>query len=187
MQVSEATREVFAAFDTDGSRTVSKQLFIRFLANRGLRECDQRLEVRLAALDRIRSCRRAVAGRRPSPFFADANRCIVPPSQSMFKYLNSLGTADVDVKLTLEQFNEAITGCRTLVDKCVNGKLRVPDFKHFTEIFSEVYDTILPNTGGANAGPVIPQHAFCLGSAIRGARLGWVPVLRGVCLCSGLA
>ena len=52
MQVSEKTREVFAAFNTDGTGTVSKQLFIRFLANRGLLACDQRLEVRVT-LDRI--------------------------------------------------------------------------------------------------------------------------------------
>ena len=83
----------------------------------------------------------------------------------MFKYLDSLGTANVaDVKLTLEQFNEATASCRTLVDKCVNGKLRIPDFKHFTEIVSQVYDLVEPNTGGANAGPVIPRRAlpwFC--------------------------
>jgi glutaminase len=121
MQVSEATRAIFAAFDTDGSHTVSKQLFIRFLANRGLLECDQRLE-------------------------------------SMFKYLNSYGVAGEDAMLTLEQFNEAISDARTLIDKCVNGKLRVPDFKKFTEIFAEVYDTVLPNTGGANA-DYIPQLA----------------------------
>ena len=52
MQVSEVTRGVFAAFNTDGTGTVSKQLFIRFLANRGLLACDQRLEVRVT-LDRI--------------------------------------------------------------------------------------------------------------------------------------
>lgn len=121
MQVSEKTREIFSAFDTDGSGTVSKQLFIRFLGNRGLLECDQRLQI-------------------------------------MFKYLNSLGTADVDVKLTLEQFNEATASCRTLVDKCVNGKLRIPDFKHFTEIVSQVYNSVEPNTGGANA-DYIPQLA----------------------------
>ena len=108
----------------------------------------------------------------------------------MFKCLNSYGVAGEDTMLTLEQFNEAISDARTLIDKCVNGKLRVPDFKHFTEIVSQVYDAVEPNTGGANAGPVIPQRAFCLGSAIRGARLGWVPVLRGVytfAVVSGLA
>jgi glutaminase len=77
----------------------------------------------------------------------------------LFTYLDSLGVTDAnDVSLSVEQFNEATSTCRTLVHKCVNGELRIPDFDAFTAIIRDVYKVIEPNRTGANAS-YIPQLA----------------------------
>ena len=79
MQVSEVTRGVFAAFNTDGTGTVSKQLFIRFLANRGLLANDQRLEVRVT-LDRFRPyCRASVRTHYETTYSSFRQSAVVVP------------------------------------------------------------------------------------------------------------
>jgi glutaminase len=78
--------------------------------------------------------------------------------EAFFGYLESLGAVAEDKALTLEQFNEATATCRTLIDKCITGKLRIPDFESFVEVIKHVYATVEPNKSGANAS-YIPQLA----------------------------
>merc|ERR1719181_261505 len=61
-------------------------------------------------------------------------------------------------KLDLEHFNKAVKSCATLIHRAVQGKLRVPDFKSFTEGFKSVYEEVLPDKSGNNA-DYIPQLA----------------------------
>ena len=51
-----------------------------------------------------------------------------------FEVLDSFGAKENDKGLTLQQFCDAIASCSTLIHKCINGDLVVPDFKTLTSI-----------------------------------------------------
>ena len=76
----------------------------------------------------------------------------------MFKSLQSLDAIDTEVLLSVEQFNDAVKDCFTLIHKCISGDLRVPDFASLVAAIKEVYTLVEPNEGGANA-EYIPQLA----------------------------
>ena len=75
-----------------------------------------------------------------------------------FEVLDSLGAKENDKGLTLQEFCDAIASCSTLIHKCINGDLVVPDFKTLTSIIEDVYKMVEPNKGGNNA-TYIPQLA----------------------------
>jgi len=78
-----------------------------------------------------------------------------PRLAGLFEYLDGSGIGHA---LTQREFDDAISSCRTLVYKCVTGKLKVPDFGQFSKIFAEVFAAVEPNEGGKNA-DYIPQLA----------------------------
>jgi hypothetical protein len=78
--------------------------------------------------------------------------------KEMFEYLESINAIDEDRALTIEEFALAINECHTLFHRALDGSLRVPDFKGFSEAFRQVYNIVEPNTSGHNA-TYIPQLA----------------------------
>jgi len=83
-----------------------------------------------------------------------------PRLESLFGYLKGEGALENDVKLTPEQFDEAISSCRTLVLKCVAGELRVPSFDGLvTKIFKQIYDEIKSGDNDGDLATYIPQLA----------------------------
>jgi hypothetical protein len=69
--------------------------------------------------------------------------------------LGNLCAVEADIKLTLEQYDEATSQCSSLVHRAATGDLRVPSFDQVIEAVKEVYEKILPNKGGQNAQSVI--------------------------------
>eukprot|EP00040_Diaphanoeca_grandis_P025613 m.142145 g.142145 ORF g.142145 m.142145 type:complete len:664 (+) comp30233_c1_seq1:245-2236(+) len=81
-----------------------------------------------------------------------------PRLKDVNERLRELGGIDNDVALDLDQFHTVTASCPTLIDKCVTGKLRIPDFKAFSDIIAEVFEKVEKNRGGKNA-DYIPQLA----------------------------
>lgn len=78
--------------------------------------------------------------------------------KAFFAFLESMDAVTDDKLLTIQQFCDATATCSTLVQKCITGELRVPDFESIINIVKDVYETVLPNEGGDNA-DYIPQLA----------------------------
>lgn len=81
-----------------------------------------------------------------------------PRFAEMYKYLESLNATERDRDLTLEEFDEAISSCSTLVYRFLTASQTVPDFHYITEIIEKVYNEQLKNNAGQNA-EYIPQLA----------------------------
>jgi len=78
--------------------------------------------------------------------------------KEMFEYLESINAVEEDHPLTINEFNDAIHDCCALFHRALDGSLRVPDFKGFSEAFRQVYNIVEPNNSGHNA-TYIPQLA----------------------------
>ena len=76
----------------------------------------------------------------------------------LLKFFEVLDGFGEDVMLDVHQFDLAISSCNTLIHKAVAGTLRIPNFEQVVEIVKQVFATVEPNKGGANA-DYIPQLA----------------------------
>ena len=81
-----------------------------------------------------------------------------PRLAGLFDYLRSMDGIHKDRPLDLREFADAISSCQSIINKCVTGKLKVPDFDRFAKTFAEVFGVVEPNASGANA-DYIPQLA----------------------------
>jgi hypothetical protein len=78
-----------------------------------------------------------------------------PRLAHLHETLGKLCAVEADIKLTLEQYDEATSQCSSLVHRAATGDLRVPSFDQVIEAVKEVYEKILPNKGGQNAQSVV--------------------------------
>jgi len=63
---------------------------------------------------------------------------------------------DTDKILSPRDFADVSSGCIGLIKKASSNELTVPNFTALREVITEVYESVLPNRSGANAG-YIPQ------------------------------
>jgi glutaminase len=77
----------------------------------------------------------------------------------MMTYLTSINGKDANVDMNLEQFHDSIATCISLVQRCCQGQLVIPDFQQVVEQIQEIFAEVEPNVSGENA-QYIPQLAL---------------------------
>ena len=81
-----------------------------------------------------------------------------PRLASVYRELSQMGALTQDYKLSLYEFSKLVSSAISLLYRCVEGKLRVPDWQSFEAIFKEIFEIVEENTSGNNA-DYIPQLA----------------------------